>query len=65
MLDTQKMEALRKKLVISQAEAAKRAGLAGKQVWNDIVQGRRKNITMETLDAISSALQCSAKELVK
>lgn len=65
MLDTEKMEKLRTALCLSQAEAAKRAGLSGKQVWNDIVQGRRKNITMETLDAIAAALSCEAKELIK
>jgi transcriptional regulator with XRE-family HTH domain len=65
MLDTEKMEIRRKRLGLSQEEAAKRAGLSGKQVWNDIVQGRRKNITMETLDAIAFALACEARELIK
>lgn len=65
MLDTEKMEVLRKRRGHSQEDAAKRAGLSGKQVWNDIVRGRRKNITMDTLDAIALALGCEARELIK
>lgn len=65
MLDTEKMEKLRKKLGLSQEEAARRAGLAGKQVWNDIVRRRRHNITMETLDAIAFALACKSRDLIQ
>ncbi|MHB1155278.1 MAG: helix-turn-helix domain-containing protein [Phycisphaerales bacterium] len=65
MLDTQKMESLRKKLGLTQEQAAQRAGLPGKQVWNDIVQNRRRNITMDTLDALAKALACHPKELIK
>jgi DNA-binding Xre family transcriptional regulator len=65
MLNAEKMEQLRRKRGLSQAEAAKRAGLTGKQVWSDIVRGRRSNITMTTLDSIAAALECSAKDLIR
>lgn len=65
MLDTKKMEARRKALGLSQEEAASRAGLATRQQWNNIVSGRRSNVTMETLDKIAEALNCNSRELIK
>jgi transcriptional regulator with XRE-family HTH domain len=66
MLDIEKMESLRAKLGLTQEEAAERAGLAGgKRHWNDIVNGRKSNVTMQTLDQIADALECRARDLVK
>lgn len=50
---------------LTQAEAAERAGLTGKQVWSDLEQGRRSNITLETLERIAAALGVKAKDLLK
>lgn len=55
MLDTQKMEARRKSLRLSQEEAAARAGLAGRQAWNNIASGRKSNVTLDTLNKIAGA----------
>lgn len=65
MLDTQKMEARRKALGLSQKEAASRAGLTTRQQWNAIVKGHKANVTMGMLDKIAEALQCDSRELVK
>jgi transcriptional regulator with XRE-family HTH domain len=65
MLDIGKMKALREKLKLSQDEAAKKAGLSGRQRWNDIESGRRAGITLTTLDAIAKALGVKAKDLLK
>jgi transcriptional regulator with XRE-family HTH domain len=65
MLDVAKMKSLREKLGLSQEEAAKRAGLKGRQRWNDIESGRKAAITLTTLDQIAKALGVKAKELLK
>ncbi len=65
MLDTDFMEAARRRIGLTQEEAARAAGLRGKQVWNDIVNGRRANITLATLDAIAQALQCDPRDLIR
>lgn len=65
MLDTAKVKARREKIGITQEEAAKRAGLPGRQRWNDIESGRRASITLDTLDKIAAALSCKAKDLLK
>jgi transcriptional regulator with XRE-family HTH domain len=64
-LDTVRMEARRRELGLSQQQAADRANLSGgRSHWNDIVNGRRANITMETLDRIADALGVNPSELV-
>ena len=66
MLDVEKIEELRVKLKLTQDEAATRAGLSGgKRQWNDIIRGRKANVTMQTLDMIADALECQARDLVK
>ncbi|HEV2293568.1 MAG TPA: helix-turn-helix transcriptional regulator [Tepidisphaeraceae bacterium] len=65
MLDTQKMEARRKSLRLSQEEAAARAGLAGRQAWNNIASGRKSNVTLDTLNKIAGALDCDPRDLIK
>lgn len=65
MLDTAKMEQRRRALDLSQREAAVRAGLAGRQAWNNIASGRKANVTLETLSRIAHALECDPRELIK
>jgi transcriptional regulator with XRE-family HTH domain len=65
MLDFQKIRVLRERLGLTQAQAAKRAGMPSRATWNDIEKGRRANVTMETLDAIAKALGVRATELIK
>ncbi len=65
MLDTGKMEQRRRALDLSQREAAVRAGLAGRQAWNNIASGRKANITLDTLNRIARALECDPRELIK
>lgn len=64
-LDAKRLRELRIVAGITQAEAAERAGLTGKQVWSDLEKGRRSNITLETLDRIAAALGVRAKDLLK
>lgn len=65
MLDREKMEECRKTLGLSQEEAAARAGLATRQAWNNIVSGRKANVTLDTLNRIAGALGCDPRELIK
>jgi transcriptional regulator with XRE-family HTH domain len=65
LLDTRKIRELREAAGMTQAAAAARAGLPGPQVWSDIENGRRPNITIETLDRIARALGVKAAELLK
>jgi transcriptional regulator with XRE-family HTH domain len=64
MLNIRKMEERRKALSMSQHEAALRAGLAGRQAWNNIVSGRRSNITLDTLQKIAEALKYDPRKLI-
>lgn len=66
MFDAECAERRRLELGLTQEKAAERAGLAGgRQKWNDIVSGRKANLTLRTLDRIARALRCSPKDLVK
>lgn len=65
MLDTDKMESRRKSLGLSQEQAALRAGLNGRQSWQNIASGRKANVTMETLSKIAEALECDPRDLIK
>lgn len=64
-LDTKRIRELRVTLKLTQAQAAQRAGLTGLQTWSDIENGRRRNLTIETLDRIAAALGVKAKDLLK
>jgi transcriptional regulator with XRE-family HTH domain len=64
-LDTNEIRRRRVALKLSQADAAELAGFTGAQVWSDIENGRRKNITLETLEKIAGALGVKAKDLLK
>jgi transcriptional regulator with XRE-family HTH domain len=65
MLDHEKMKRLREKKGLSQADAAKAAGLSSRQHWHLIESGDRPEITLATLDKIAAALGCKAKDLIK
>jgi transcriptional regulator with XRE-family HTH domain len=47
----------------SSAKLAELSG--GRQQWNDIESGRRKNLTIDTLNKIATALGVKAKDLLK
>jgi transcriptional regulator with XRE-family HTH domain len=64
-LDTDKIKALREKLGLSQAEAAERAGFAGRQNWYQLESGRAKNPTLDTITAVARALGVKPKDLLK
>lgn len=64
MLDTEKIRSRRERIGLTQSEAAERAGVS-RQRWNDVESGRKKNIELDTLDAIAKALGCKAKDLLK
>jgi transcriptional regulator with XRE-family HTH domain len=65
MLDIDGMESRRRALGLSQREAAVRAGLAGRQRWQNIVSGRNSNVTINTLTRIAKALNCDPRELIR
>ena len=62
-LDTAKVRELRKKLKLTQAEMAEKAGMTLPR-WNDIETGRRGNLTIDTLSVIAAALGCDARDLL-
>jgi len=64
-LDTAKLKRLREKCKLTQEEAAIRAGLKGRQAWNNIESGRRPNLQLQTLEKIAAALGVKAKDLLK
>jgi transcriptional regulator with XRE-family HTH domain len=64
-VDTNKIRELRERLGLTQEAAARRAGLRGAAVWNDIEKGRRANLTVATLERVAQALGTHARELLK
>jgi transcriptional regulator with XRE-family HTH domain len=64
-LDRQKIKALREKLGLSQAEAARRAGLSGRQTWWHIEIGKINNPTLDTIERVAAALGVKARDLLK
>ena len=66
MLDLVKIKARRMELGLSQAEAAKRAGLGGsRQHWSNIETGAKADVTMTTLGKLAKALRCRPADLLK
>lgn len=63
-LDREKIRARRRELGLNQTDAAERAGVPGAQFWSDIENGRRANLTLETLLKIATALECDARDLI-
>ena len=64
-LDCRKMRDLRESLGLTQAQAAKLAGLGNSARWNDIESGRRTNVTVASLERIAGALGVKARDLLK
>ena len=65
ILNHERIGELRKARGLTQEEAAKLAGLGTRARWNDVEQGRRTNITMETLEKIAKALKVEPSDLLK
>ncbi len=65
VLDTTKLRELRLKRGMSMDDAAAAAGFNNRQRWYAIESGQKKNITLDTLNAIAAALGVKAKELLR
>lgn len=65
MLRRDEIKRRRELLGLTLDEAAKRAGFEHRQRWYAIEVGDRDNISVQTLEAIASALGCSLDDLVK
>ena len=64
-LDREKMRERRRALGLNQTDAATRAGFpGGASQWSDVENGRRANVTLETLAKIATALECTSQELL-
>lgn len=64
-LDIAKIKQLREAMPLTQEQAAQRAGFSSRQKWNDIENGRRMNLSIETLEKIASVLGVKARDLLK
>ena len=64
MLDLARIRQLRERQGLTQEDAARQAGLAGRAKWNDIESGRKANVTIKTLGAIARALECRPADLL-
>lgn len=49
---------------LTQAEAARAAGMSGRSLWCDLEFDRRKNITLKTLARVADVLHCTAADLL-
>jgi transcriptional regulator with XRE-family HTH domain len=65
MLDLEKLKALRAKAGLTQEQAAKKAGIGGRQSWSNIESGYKANVTLEVLGKLAQALGVNAWELLK
>lgn len=63
MLRNDEVRRRRETLTLTMEEAAKRAGLASRQKWNDLEKTAR-DPRLSTLLALAQALQCSIADLV-
>jgi transcriptional regulator with XRE-family HTH domain len=65
VLDRDGMKDRRKALGLNQTKAAQAAGFpGGASQWSDIENGRKGNVTLDTLSKIAAALQCDARDLI-
>ena len=62
-LDRAKIKTLREAMKLTQAEAAKRAGMTLTR-WNDVESGGRANVTIDTLGRMADALECTSQDLL-
>ena len=63
-VDFKKIERLRIRAAMTQAEAGAKIGMS-RQEWSNLVRGRYPRMAVETLERIASALGVSAAELLK
>ena len=63
-VDFAKIERLRVRAALTQAEIGQRVGLS-KQGWNNMVKGRRPNLSVQTLERIADVLGVAIAELIK
>jgi transcriptional regulator with XRE-family HTH domain len=64
MVNLQAIKLRRESLGLTMEAAAQRAGFSGRQQWNSVESGQRKNPSAETLYLIARALGCSMDELM-
>jgi transcriptional regulator with XRE-family HTH domain len=64
-VDTVKIRILRESAGLTQDQAARLAGIGDRTRWNAIESGRKKSITVATLERIARALKVKPAELLK
>lgn len=64
ILNIEEIERRREALKLTQGQAAERAGFTHRQQWNNIASGRKATITLETLQRVAAALECSPRDLL-
>lgn len=64
-IDLKKIKARREALGLSMEQAAKAAGLSGRQTWYHIESGQRPDVAVSTLGKIAKALQCEPVDILK
>jgi transcriptional regulator with XRE-family HTH domain len=65
MLDTEFIRTRRKKLKLTQTQAAKLAGIATNVHWSRIEAGKIKGVKLDTLAGVAKALRCKVARLLK
>lgn len=65
ILNTAEIRRRRKRMGLTQAEAARRAGWNSAVVWTDIETGKRDNPTIGTVAAVAKVLGCRVDSLLK
>jgi transcriptional regulator with XRE-family HTH domain len=63
VFDHKRMRQLREAAGLTQAQAAKRAGILQSR-WSNIESGDRTNVTVETMGRVAAALGCNAQDLL-
>ncbi len=64
MVDTTFLKERRKSLGLTQAEAAKLAGMASHTMWARVETGARDDLRASTLVGMAKALRCSVDKLL-
>ena len=62
-IDLGKIEVLRKRAGLTQAEVAARVGMT-RQRWNDLVRGRHPGLTLKTVERIAAALGVKVADIL-
>jgi len=64
-LHVEKIKRLREQLGLTQEEAAKRAGLKGRQAWSNVENGWLTNPTLKTVENVARALGVKARDILR